>query len=129
MTPIEQQALALINEVRNARGDPHIPSCDRKWNGGIEALCRALERAEVEREAYEAFKRDVSNAVETAKRIYGDQPTLDRLKDFIIPEPVDPLVEVLDFLEQINWVDNTEIAKAFRKALDARGLEIVEKKP
>jgi hypothetical protein len=114
MTDIEAKALALINEVR--RQYPNAPD----YTASHIAICRALEQ-------HEAFKQEVSDAVEG----YLDGPPIERhliidtLRNFIIiipkPEP-DPLVDA--------WIEatgNTVGMEPLNAALDARGLEIREK--
>ena len=80
-------------------------------------------------EQHEAYKQDVSDAVELAVRRYGGHRyALDPLDRFILPKP-DPLEEVLD---KLGWsFDDTgpDMADDLRAALAARGLEIREKQP
>jgi len=111
MTDIKAKALALLNEVQLEREFVLSPQINRMF-AMDEALCRAIEQ-------HEAFKQEVSDALydyfTDVDGAAGD--TLDR---FFIPKP-DPLVEIL---EELNW-ETAEIP--FRKALEARGLEIREK--
>ena len=112
MTDIEQKALALVNEIEHERGEDELTPRIMRDLIIDEALCRAIEQ-------HEAFKQEVSDALydyfTDVDGAAGD--TLDR---FFIPKP-DPLVEIL---EELNW-ETAEIP--FRKALEARGLEIREK--
>jgi len=112
MTEIEAKALALVREVLAERDLSDKRAVRREVSPYTEALCRAIEQ-------HEAFKQEVSDALydyfTDVDGAAGD--TLDR---FFIPKP-DPLVEIL---EELNW-ETAEIP--FRKALEARGLEIREK--
>jgi hypothetical protein len=92
------------------------------------ALCDMIEQ-------HEAFKQEVSDTVESITNAAVD-PTVwrkwasDRLSVFIIPKPKpDPLVEVIAECDDGSWETKAEYADKFRAALDARGLEIREKKP
>lgn len=126
MTDIEKKALALVNEVFKERGLTLDGSTNRTSNSYHEALCRAIEQ-------HEAFKREVSDAVERALyQMRANQlmqaqvaPTL---TCFVIPKP-DPLVEA--WLEAFpgNHIDDArdECAK-INAALAARGLTITETK-
>ena len=118
MTDIEQKALALWNKVRAERGLDAYTIFSRNADSQSEALCHAIEQ-------HEAFRQEVSDAVEQVKGWPG-QPIhfLDR---FIIPKlKRDPLEEVLQEIDHAAmWVD--ECAKEIRAALEARGLEIREK--
>ncbi len=108
MTEIEQKALALLNEC--GWGGAHLK---RAWNPRYEALCRAIEQ-------HEAFKREVSDAVEASMLSVEAEH---RLRRFILPKPVDPLVEVL----AANWVTATQVdADYIRAALAKRGFEVRE---
>lgn len=119
MTEIERKALALLNEcagqeVYGGWGtfDPNQSPCTR-------ALCRAIEQ-------HEAFRQEVSDAVANVVLGHGGQTLLRKhvecfLSRFIIAKP-DPLVEIL--LEEYGHVSAD--ADAFRAALAARGLKIVE---
>jgi len=116
MTDIEAKALALVNEIELERGATPYSKLNR--HGGAEAIYRAIER-------HEAFKQEVSDAVEG----YLDGPPIERhliidaLRNFIIPKPKpDPLVDA--------WIEatgNTVGMEPLNAALDARGLEIREK--
>ena len=118
MTDIEAKALALVNEIELERGATPYSKLNR--HGGAEALCRAIEQ-------HEAFKQEVSDAVEAYlnpnNRIYSHS-----LNRFIISKPKpkpDPLVEVCK-----EWWDmdiREDDAETLRALLEAHGLEIREK--
>ena len=149
MTEIERKALALLQDCGF-----HGGYIDRKWNEQYEALCRAIERIEeleaIERDyqgcdyakplmelqaEFEAFKREVSDAVEH----YLDQwrhstPSREvfacQFGSFILPKPVNPLVEAwLDAFPGNHIDDAREECAKISAALAARGLEIREKQP
>ena len=96
-----------------------------RWHidGTLRALCDMIE-------THEAFKQEVSDTVESITSAAVD-PTVwrkwasDRLSAFIIPKPKpDPLVEA--------WIEatgNTVGMEPLNAALEARGLEIREKRP
>jgi hypothetical protein len=122
MTDIEQKARALVADVVAETRPDYTGS---PWNSSTilnEALYRAIEQ-------HEAFKQEVSDAVEAYlnpnNRIYSH--TLSR---FIIPKPKpDPLVEVLRSVggDDRDYCDYDIYVKELRAALKARGLEIREK--
>lgn len=126
MTPIEQQALALINEIYREKGDVAQGWFQRTLENKYgEAFCRTIER-------HEAFKREVSDAVEGAVdllRTGGFELMARDLGRFVIPK-ADPLVEAIKACEYATLdAIEPEFAADLRKALADRGLEIVEKKP
>ena len=96
MTETEKKALALVRE------------CESDY----EALCRAIEQ-------HEAFKREVSDAVEGYTSMVGLDPKR-YFARFIIAKP-DPLVEVWDHM----IVTGNFGPLAFRAAIEARGGRIV----
>ena len=111
MTEIEQKALALVNEVTGHNWEP-------RESAGLpyfKVLCRAIEQ-------HDAFKREVSD--EIAK--LGCWPDTVNLQRFILPKPVDPLVEVAEELRETYCATGADWAKATRAALAKRGLEIRE---
>ena len=128
MTEIEQKALALVNEVRRERGLPSFELYDRTFYTE-EALCRAIEK-------HEAFRQEVSDAVENVRRVVKplawDQAIGPLISRFIIAKP-DPLVEVIADYKRTKgtgeYATNKDMANAIRAALAARGLEIREKQP
>ena len=122
MNEIEKKALALLNEcagteVHGGWGtfDPNLTPCTR-------ALCRAIEQ-------HEAFKQEVSDAVELSIDRSGHDGLRaghinEYLGRFIISKPtVDPLVEALT---KAGWGMPETNAKELRAALGAVGFEIVE---
>jgi hypothetical protein len=126
MTDIEKKALALVNEIECERCEKELTRRIMRHDlPSHEALCRTLEQ-------HEAFKQEVSDAVEG----YLDGPPIERhliidtLRNFIIipkPKP-DPLVEVLEAMKDGRAGPTTEsYAACLRAALEARGLEIREK--
>ena len=87
---------------------------DLPLRASIVAHARAIEQ-------HEAYKREVSDAVEAAKRVYGGhREAFDQLDRFIIAKP-DPLVEVWDHM----IVTGNFGPLAFRAAIEARGGRIV----
>ena len=110
MTEIEKKALAL-------------------WGPGVTAEVNLhnfsiLGTAFLEmRERHEAFRQEVSDAVEQAQTKDWDiHPVLWR---FIIAKP-DPLVEVFKEVDTGNgWDDEHDYADQIRKAIQARGGKIV----
>lgn len=150
MTDIEQKALALLNEVLTEKGfgDDCRYAFIQPENDAHQALCRAIERHEADKDAHatrllamhsriaqaeeqlETYKQKVSDAAERAVEVIdiwsGDRDGSDFLQCFIIPKPKpDPLVEALD---TIMWtVETSQMADEIRAALDALGFEIREK--
>ena len=123
MTETEKKALALVNEVCRS---------DFKDLGGtyrnnlLDALLLAIEQ-------HEAFRQEVSGAVEAVFAGYHDAPIpwvvmRRKLEPFIIPKP-DPLVEALNDLLWAYDDNGNAMADQLRAALAARGLEIREKQP
>jgi hypothetical protein len=122
---IEAKALALVNEIEREEGENELTR--RIMRGLImdEALCRALEQ-------HEAFKQEVSDAVE-AVRYFGISTALYQfdafMNRFIIPKPKpDPLVAVVYEVDNgPAWDSPEDYCNKIRAALEARGLEIREK--
>lgn len=117
MTDIEKKALVLLNEV-----EPEIEPWtldDIKGEACFETLCRAIEQ-------HEAFRQEVSDAVEDTKfmvETHCDTEALalvsNRLNRFIIAKP-DPLAEA--------WIEatgNTVGMEPLNEALAKRGGKIV----
>lgn len=121
MTDIELKALALLNEVEAERSTPDWEDVCRSSLTSSEALCRAIER-------HEAFRQEVSDAVEhLLDGPVGLGTASSHLKRFILPKPVDPLVEVLTDISGEGGFDNYDhMAHRLHQALAARGLEIRE---
>ena len=112
MTEAEKKALALLNEF----SDYEVPDLDEaQYSTAIQALCRAIEQ-------HEAFRREVSDAVEAYLGHQSPWPDTS-LRRFIIPKP-DPLVEALREVVGDGYT-LTEEAKALRAALAKRNAKIV----
>ena len=90
---------------------------DNRLAQSIEAHARAIER-------HEAFRQEVSDAVEDLRREWPEVRShiVSRLSVFIIAKP-DPLVEALNDLYP-ETSGNREYANELRAALAARGLEV-----
>jgi hypothetical protein len=115
MTNIEQKAYAILKEVRTERGGNTQTLVLREEYATHEALCRAIEQ-------HEAFKQEVSDAVET-EWVNLDYVARENFQRFIIPKPKpDPLVETLKNMDAV-----MERLEAFRAALEALEIEIREK--
>lgn len=114
MTEIERKALALMNEVRT-----EYPATTSDRTVREIALCRAIEQ-------HEAFRKEVSDAVERFFTVNMMPDTYrDSIGRFIIVKP-DPLVEVAEELRETYCATGADWAKATRAALAKRGLEIRE---
>ena len=126
MTEIEQKALALLNEVQIEmhRNPGWYEGCNRTNSTPVEALCRAIEQ-------HEAFKQEVSDAVESAiayaASYYAAASDLrNRLARFILPKPVDPLVEAVRVAgEKLGTAEWADFAAATRAEIEKRGGKIV----
>lgn len=120
MTEIEIEASLLLQGSPARKGFPVTYDISRAH--AIEAICRLIKR-------HEAFRREVSDAVEQYFRDVTLTKVPMALERFIIAKP-DPLVEAI---KSCNYATLDMIEPGFaadlRKALAARGLEIVEKKP
>lgn len=130
MTDAEQEALALVNEVRT-----EYPLVSSEVASNL-ALCRAIERhktdiadlqAEYEEvcKLHEAFRQEVSDAVEQLlawPSIRSQGIIVDSVARFIIAKPLDPLVEAMQ-----EWWDADGYAniETFRAAIEKRGGKIV----
>ena len=123
MTDIEKKALELAVEAAGRRmQDYNIMSEENVLRQSIKAHARAIEQ-------HEAFRQEVSDAVVFALKVYGGHRTaLDPLRRFILPKPVDPLVEALNAVNPDVSHGEGDV-ELFRAALAARGLEIVKKEP
>ena len=123
MSDIEQEALALVNEVA-------IEECEEVNLAPHKTLCAALRLSVIEHEDTKQelsdYKQKVSDVVEdVVHTLKGrDVYNLTRpLSQFIIPAPKpDPLVGVMKYLD---WSD--KYADPIRAALDDLGFEIREK--
>ena len=124
MTEIERKALAQAVQAAGRRlQDYNIMAEENVLRQSIEAHARTIKE-------FDAFRMEVSDALE----YFMDGPVglgtaRERLGRFILPKPVDPLVEALLQAFPVSFdecpmqpcdVDN------FRAALAARGLEIRE---
>ena len=133
MDDIEKKALALVNEVRAeygkclATGEARFDGSD--WDN---AFRRAIEKLEAEkaaraadREQHEAFRQEVSDAVEEWHGRWvgvGESHSyfMSLFSRFIIARPVDPLVEA--------WIEatgNTVGMEPLNEAIKKRGGKIV----
>lgn len=118
MTDIEQKALALVNEVRINPSYPYSRLSEVSSKLAINALCHAIEQ-------HEAFRQDVSDAAEHLCRFYGVPIVMQQLERFIIPKPVDPLVDAL--VETFPRANGAEMmAQDLRAAMLARGYEFTK---
>ena len=126
----EQKALALVNEGRES--NPLVNVSDASHYTLIKALRRAIEQ-------HEAFRQEVSDAIEAVLSVF-DQLVLDDRGEaamrgarlvftrFIIPKPVDPLVEVLNKISGEGGCENMDLyTYRIRAELDLLGYEIREK--
>lgn len=120
MTEIEQKALVLLNKVQDEQGYVQGSRLYRRdRNVFSEALCRAIEQ-------HEAFRQEVSDAVEVVVEVFKHEVEFPALERFIIPKPKpDPLAQTLGDFDGTLW--EPEDVLRFRAALEARGLEIREK--
>ena len=139
---IEERVLTLVNEVAGfdylIAGD--FMDDDRDYM--LKALCRALETHDATLAEFEAFKREVSDAVELDKANY-EGLCFPRLSRFILAKP-DPLIYLAREMVLLDGVVRTDSQKAairegraantaaddfydrLRTALPARGLKLVE---
>ena len=135
MTNIEQKALELVDEAARERGYT-VPESTRKLSVYVEALCRAIEQ-------HEAFRQEVSDAVELAIDRCGHDGLRaghinEYLGRFILPKPDKQLRSIAaDRLVYAasehfcNRKNNLELIDAIVElaasaALAKRGLEIRE---
>ena len=110
MTDIEKKALALVTQLQEEDDG-------KKYSYAyyFEALCRTIEQ-------HEAFKQEVSDAVEGYASMVGLDPKR-YFARFIIAKP-DPLVEALGELADRN-MEAEQAAETLRAAIEARGGRIV----
>jgi len=148
MPTIEERALALVNEVAGfgylVAGD----FMDDDQDCLLKALCRALEAHDATKAEFEAFRQEVSDAVEHYLDQWRDHtPSREvftcQFAHFIITKP-DPLAQVAREMVLLDGVVRTDNQKAairegraantaaddfydrLRAALAARGLKLVE---
>lgn len=125
MTETEKKALALLNEICVEMGLDKVRSLELDMPGE-KALLRAIE-------AHEAFKIEVSDAVEDTKfmvETHCDTEALalvsNRLNRFIIAKP-DPLEDAIAEVDcGPGWKDGQDYAKQVRAAMKARGYEFTK---
>lgn len=115
MTETERKALALLREVEDERGTTSSPGINRASNNH-EALCRAIEQ-------HEAFRQEVSDAVEKRFNGFVEAQQYGVLGRFIIAKP-DPLVEALCEMAPDNCPNGADADK-LRAAIEKRGGKIV----
>ena len=127
MPTIEERALALVNEVKGCEKWKTVKVSDLV---PAEALFASLEAHDATLAEFEAFKREVSDSVEH----YLDQwrysiPSREvfacQFGSFILPKPVDPLVEAIREAS-VSDADDGD-ADRLRAALAKRGGSIVFK--
>ena len=114
MTEIEKRALALVNEVTGS-GSWTMTNLSHPYNRVLfQALCRAIEQ-------HEAFKQEVSDAVEDYCGYVPPDSPCHPITRFIIPKP-DPLVDaVQDWWDADGYNDVANL----RAAIAKRGGKIV----
>lgn len=104
---VKQEARDLLNTVSQERfGYSGFNPIDSRMDyRSVEAVCRALEtrnevqaKLEQSEKAFDAYRREVSDAIDAyfANRFRAHDQR--KLISFIIPEPVDPLTATLDEL-------------------------------
>lgn len=125
MTPIEERALALWNEVRAEQDLNLFREVERKNEPVVEAPCRALEAHDETKRAFsEASKLAIAEAVRYGDATSRGPAVAQHLEPFIIPDPVDPLAEAIREAS-LSDADQGD-ADRLRTALAARGYKIVE---
>lgn len=131
MSTIEERARDALNEVARER---HQGLWHATWHRGmdvsLEAMCRQIEAHDATKAEFEALKHEVSEAVRELCNALSKSPDGNvnwipaALARFILPEPVDPLVEIMRAAGVGQGVRDevmTELAK--------RGLTITEQQP
>jgi len=129
----EQEALDLVNEIRREWGHTRAPSrwIDRKVNSQDEALCRAIEQRNAERDlrhkAEQALADHKADVSEEVKACFGTSHPAHPLQRFIIPTP-DPLYECVREALPGSMPDHHALAitKNLRAAAAKRGLERID---
>lgn len=120
MTEAEKKALALLNAVCAEWEVSPATEDDMDGSACFAALTRAIEQ-------HEAFKREVSDAVEKLlawPSIRSQGIIVDSVAPFIIAKP-DPLVDAMnESLDRLGAFDAEE-ADNLRAAIEARGGRIV----
>lgn len=122
MTETEKKALALWDAVCAEWEVSPATEDDMDGSACFAALTRAIEQ-------HEAFRQEVSKAITDLtyaqhQYTFARGEILGHLEKFVLKEPADPLVQVLDTL---GWsFDDTgpDMEEDLRAALAARGLEV-----
>ena len=85
----------------------------------FKAMIELAEQAE----GFEAFKREVSDAIQSC--MLGPVAE-ERLSPFILPKPVDPLVDAIQEADEVEtgWSRASDYAEHLRAALAKSGLEV-----
>lgn len=130
----EQEALDLVNEIRREWGHTRAPSrwIDRKVNSQDEALCRAIEQRNAERDlrhkAEQALADHKADVSEELIAWYQGREVPDRFRRFIIIPTPDPLYECVREALPGSMPDHHALAitKNLRAAAAKRGLERIE---
>ena len=116
MTETEKKALALVNEIERQEGLSDLTPRIMRGLVMDEALCRAIEQ-------HEAFKREVSDAIDSSVLTPETEAHLSR---FIIAKPDEATAGLaLAVEETLELVIGDEDAKRLRAAIEARGGRIV----
>lgn len=131
MPTVEERAREALKDVARERGKPrHFwGRNDRRENyDTLETVCRLIEAHDATIAKSDAFKQEVSDAVEKALADCGHNGMrkafiLEAFSRFILPKPVDPLVEAIREAS-VSDADDGD-ASRLRAALAARGGKIV----
>ena len=130
MIDVAQEARDALNEVMRGLGFCRYwtPDDARGRYYVIEAMCRQIEKRRAVEAELEALKRDMSDAVKRARQEGSWSSNLSR---FILPEPVDPLVELLSLMMDRSLTDDDakHNAEWLSEQLAKRGLTIKEQNP
>lgn len=129
MSDVEQRARDALNEACGARH--HFDRSTRDNNWVMKAMCRQIEAHDATKADFEAFRREVSDAVKMllAKGEFQIRRRVIEadLSRFILPEPVDPYEEEIEALIA-EWESGPMAPEMIRKAF-LRGLTITERQP
>ena len=129
MPTIEERAREALNAVSRERDDyaRWDASDTREDTIAIETVCRLIEAHDATIAKSDAFKQEVSDAVNGFERYctVTDTPFPTDLSRFILPKPVDPLVEAIREAS-VSDADDGD-ASRLRAALAKRGGRIVFK--
>ena len=124
---IEQRALELVNDICGERSE-HFAGFIRRTNSIHEALCRAIEAQDAEREAQDAFRQEVSEFALGVKEYMASVGALTWQQDcdrFIIQPKADPLQEIIAAAVE-RCTSGDKLHEAVADELKSRGLEIRE---